>query len=394
MTMPIVLIGYLNSQMYYALKALLNASFNDIYVLHICDLQQEPPNLLNEIKNYPSVKIYDLNLWRFLRIKPSQAKINLLMKANQLRVWFIRKAISRLVHLIVKEREKKVLIANFFNYPLLRSTSSYIVFQYAYGPYQLDHVYIKSVKNTFLKKFLSLIQVFTDKGSISIARHCINLANSKYTALYLSKFLKDAHIEVLYPPCDVRYFRIPRTQLSRKKDIVITAGRITSEKRLELIIALAERLNQYTFLITGKLEDLKYYNSLLKTIKSKRLCNIKIVPNPSKHQLRYLYLDSKVYFHAMRGEHFGKTIVEAMAGGCIPVVPVLGGCKEIIDGIGYVYYNLTDAEMKIRKLMSCWNENYAYKAIERSKLFDVNAYEKSFLCILEKYIDKKLVNQK
>ena len=40
--------------------------------------------------------------------------------------------------------------------------------------------------------------------------------------------------------------------------------------------------------------------------------------------------ESKVYFHPMTGEHFGMTVVEAMAAGLIPVVPNDSGPAEFV----------------------------------------------------------------
>ncbi len=39
---------------------------------------------------------------------------------------------------------------------------------------------------------------------------------------------------------------------------------------------------------------------------------------------------SKVYFHPMVGEHFGISIVEAMAAGLVPVVSDVGGPTEFV----------------------------------------------------------------
>ena len=64
-------------------------------------------------------------------------------------------------------------------------------------------------------------------------------------------------------------------------------------------------------------------------------------PNASPEALEELYAGASVFWHAAgfgetqpeRLEHFGITTVEAMARGCVPVVPALGGQLEIVrDG--------------------------------------------------------------
>jgi glycosyltransferase involved in cell wall biosynthesis len=61
--------------------------------------------------------------------------------------------------------------------------------------------------------------------------------------------------------------------------------------------------------------------------------------NASAEELDRLYRTSALFWHAAghgetrpeRFEHFGITTVEAMAYGCVPVVPALGGQLEIVD---------------------------------------------------------------
>jgi glycosyltransferase involved in cell wall biosynthesis len=66
---------------------------------------------------------------------------------------------------------------------------------------------------------------------------------------------------------------------------------------------------------------------------------IRFHANASAEELDRLYRGSALFWHAAghgetrpeRFEHFGITTVEAMAYGCVPVVPALGGQLEIVD---------------------------------------------------------------
>ena len=50
------------------------------------------------------------------------------------------------------------------------------------------------------------------------------------------------------------------------------------------------------------------------------------------------------YVHCAENEHFGITIVEAMAAGCVPIVHDSGGPREIvIDKVGFRWHNLAVA---------------------------------------------------
>jgi glycosyltransferase involved in cell wall biosynthesis len=66
---------------------------------------------------------------------------------------------------------------------------------------------------------------------------------------------------------------------------------------------------------------------------------VRFHPNASAEELDRLYRESALFWHAAghgetrpeRFEHFGITTVEAMAYGCVPVVPALGGQLEIVN---------------------------------------------------------------
>jgi glycosyltransferase involved in cell wall biosynthesis len=52
--------------------------------------------------------------------------------------------------------------------------------------------------------------------------------------------------------------------------------------------------------------------------------------NVCLNNLLSIMREAKVYFHTMVGEHFGISIVEAMAAGLIPVVSDVGGPTEFV----------------------------------------------------------------
>jgi glycosyltransferase involved in cell wall biosynthesis len=52
--------------------------------------------------------------------------------------------------------------------------------------------------------------------------------------------------------------------------------------------------------------------------------------NASLDKLLSIIRESRVYFHPMIGEHFGISVLEAMAAGLIPVVPNEGGLIEFV----------------------------------------------------------------
>jgi alpha-1,2-mannosyltransferase len=92
-----------------------------------------------------------------------------------------------------------------------------------------------------------------------------------------------------------------------------------------------------------------YFRYLQKLIKDDGLTGrIKLIPNVSKDEMLNAMYTSMVYLHTMNGEHFGISIVEAMAAGLIPVVPAYGGCSEIVPK-QYQYTGIQDASDCISK---------------------------------------------
>jgi glycosyltransferase involved in cell wall biosynthesis len=77
--------------------------------------------------------------------------------------------------------------------------------------------------------------------------------------------------------------------------------------------------------------DLNYYFSLNQMVKDFDLGNyVTFETNVSLNNLLSIMREAKVYFHPMVGEHFGISIVEAMAAGLVPIVADVGGPTEFV----------------------------------------------------------------
>jgi glycosyltransferase involved in cell wall biosynthesis len=151
----------------------------------------------------------------------------------------------------------------------------------------------------------------------------------------------------VYPPCPVEAF----SELSRvqpRENLVVTIGRIVPEKRFHLFVKLARLVPKTRFVAIGSLSDERsaYYEQLKRTAPE----NVSFVLSPLR-KVKDLLGRAMAYVHCAENEHFGITIVEAMAAGCVPIVHDSGGPREIVTSdVGFRWPHLSAAARQIATL--------------------------------------------
>jgi len=219
-----------------------------------------------------------------------------------------------------------------------------------------------------LQRFVVIEENFAD----------LTLVNSSYTGRYVKRIWGVDPI-VVYPPVDLENFNPAR----EKKNFVVSVGRFSPEKRFEAAlkaVALCETSPPLVLIGTLTLSGRPYLHHLKELAKrlgvSKR---VYFAVNASFNQLRIILSKAKIYIHCMKNEHFGISVAEAMASGCVPIVPRSGGCWEDIlsEGrFGFGWGSVAELADRIDDLLTN-NEKrmrWGRTALERSKIFD----EKSF----------------
>jgi len=209
----------------------------------------------------------------------------------------------------------------------------------------------------------------------------ILLSVSDFTRGFVAKkWERDS--KTVYPPCPVEDFS-EFTNVKSRENLVVTIGRIVPEKRLHLFIELARIVPKTRFVAIGSLsaETSAYYYQLKKSAPE----NMSFVLSPLR-KVRDILGRAMAYVHCAENEHFGITIVEAMAAGCVPIVHDSGGPKEIVTSdVGFRWSNLSVAARQI--VMLAENDNLRRElsaaASLRARQFRPEVFESEMTRILK-----------
>jgi len=229
------------------------------------------------------------------------------------------------------------------------------------------------------------------------------ICNSQFTAKFYQNTLP-SKINIIYPPVDVDKFEISE----KKENIILSVGRfdnILNAKKQDILIdafkALSEeKIGDWKLVLAGGSLTDPNQNSYLKYLKEKaENFPIEFVINPNFDKLKEIYSKSKIYWHAAgfnvdenihpeNTEHFGMTVVEAMASGLVPVVIAKGGIPEIIlDGIdGYLWTTIDELVFKTKSLIDSPDDlkRMSQRAITKCQKFSKSNFEQDLLNLIKK----------
>ena len=197
------------------------------------------------------------------------------------------------------------------------------------------------------------------------------LCNSGFTKRKIKeRWGKEA--KTVYPPVDVERFKP-----AKKENLVATVGRFVPSKNYEMVLEVAKQLPDTDFEIIGIKQDPKYHDR----INASKPKNVTLLTNLAQGEVASRLARAKVYLHTMINEHFGISIVESMASGCVPVVHDSGGAREAIGDLGYRYNTVKDCVNCIKKALQA--DADIGRLIERAKMFSSKRFREEI---------KKIVN--
>ncbi len=225
------------------------------------------------------------------------------------------------------------------------------------------------------------------------------LSTSEYTRKW-TKARWGIDSDILYPPVDTCFKPAP------KSNLVLSVGRFAtyshSKRQLEMMAAYREMkdapLRGWCCFSVGGLsdrpEDLAYFDQVGRIASE---CGAHVIPNIRRAELRELFEKAKIFWHAagygsdestspFEAEHFGISIVEAMAAGGVPIVYDRGGPSEIVEHgrNGYLWRTLDELRDYTRRLAEDegLREQMAAAAQRRAEGFTREAFVNNFTRLL------------
>jgi len=213
------------------------------------------------------------------------------------------------------------------------------------------------------------------------------IANSNYTAEEIKKN-SGKKPPTLYPPVPSVFFKNNPKNLTKnkQKNLVVTISRFDPSKGLEKIPHIASLTDKnIKFAIIGRVQHKKTLLSLQKLTKKLGLTDrILFFTDISKLEMKKILQDAKIYLHTRVNEHFGISVVEAMAMGCVPIVHDSGGTKEFVPK-NLRYQTIYEAAAKITKELSGCSSRKAIEWAKTADKFKEENFSKDFMQLFNQY---------
>jgi glycosyltransferase involved in cell wall biosynthesis len=225
------------------------------------------------------------------------------------------------------------------------------------------------------------------------------VANSTFTGNVIHQNLKKKAL-VVYPAIDAE--NIASVTLSNeadREDLVITISRLRSAKKLDIIPKIAQRVNNARFALIGSADSDS--EEVLAKISQENIelglkDRVQIFTNvPFWFVLEKMQV-AKVILQTQPTEAFGMAVVEAMASGCVPVVPREGGpwydvlCEKQ-GWYGYSYRNADEAAELVKMLLKDeqLRSDVSARGQMRARDFGSLCFERKMLDIMDKTYKRK-----
>ncbi len=259
---------------------------------------------------------------------------------------------------------------------------------YIHYPFLNIHSYAKRFPYVGSPSMLlagALPHVMVEKNLVNYD-HKLVLANSYFTAREIKKY-QDKPVEVLYPPFSSIISKMGKDAIKdQAENLVVTTSRFEQGKLLENIPLIAAQTHpSIHYAVIGRLCNQQVLSNLETLCKQLDVTNrVSLYPNCPGTKKIELLKKAKVYLHTMIGEHFGISIVEAMALGCVPIAHNSGGMVEFVPP-QYRYEDIQEAASKINSEIENWSAKKSREAQAISEKFSYSNFSSRFIELFNKH---------
>lgn len=238
-----------------------------------------------------------------------------------------------------------------------------------------------------------------NKFSVGPSYKSLLISNSKFIQNILLKNMGRSSI-IIHPPVEVDIFIKGARHAKKRENLVVSVSRLRPGKRLNIVPKIASLVREAEFIILGVADNaskstLKEINDLTRRLKVDD--RVKLLLNLKFEDYVNMLASASIYLHTQPSEAFGMSIVEAMAAGCIPLVPRSGGpWIDILDCSNGLYGFSYNSEAEAAKLINMIvndrsiREKIKERAVKRSLNFSKTIFNKKILGIINKFHEKSL----
>jgi len=223
------------------------------------------------------------------------------------------------------------------------------------------------------------------------------LTNSTWTASMIYRAY-NVLADIVYPPVDIDTYisYCNENRCTHDEKTIVTVSRFTPEKNLHHIVYLAKLMSDYRFYIIGSTN--KYSRPVItyirKLVADLGVENVELVINAPLRRKLEIMARARYYLHPPFPEHFGMSIVEAMATGLVPIVYRDGGAYY--DIVGRVddrlsYINIANVADIIRSIdsNSTLYMMLSKRSAEVSRIFSYDRFRDNILGIVKRIVEVK-----
>jgi glycosyltransferase involved in cell wall biosynthesis len=216
------------------------------------------------------------------------------------------------------------------------------------------------------------------------------ITNSKFNALVIIEKTSFPPV-IIYPPVK---FPIFTAMVHEKENMVLTVSRMQPMKNLSIVPVIAGKIRgKCRFVLMGGADRhseaaLTKISECAEKLGVTRM--VETVLNPNRAFIDRAFSKASVYLSTQPTEAFGIAVVEAMARGCVPIVPRNGGpWFDILDEdqgrYGFAYRCPGEAARMIEVVLSNdeLRNGVAKRAQERALSYDSKRFRKEFVRLLE-----------